>query len=175
MGERVAENAAWCYAEPLDGCVDVRDYVAFYWDRMDGWFEEDEEVFIGPKDPYTRVDCLDSSRQVKVVVNGVIIAETDHPVMLLETGLPHRYYVPRKDVRSELLQPSTRVIGSPYKGEAQYFHVEANGEVTENVAWIYRYPAAEASKIMGHICFSQGKTDVYVDGRLEEKPNTRWD
>ena len=60
----------WNYPEPFVECVEVTDMVAFYWDRVEAWFEEDEEVFIGPKDPYTRVDTRDTSRGVKVVMNG---------------------------------------------------------------------------------------------------------
>ena len=169
------DNAVWRYPEPLDGSVDVRDYVAFYWNKMDGWFEEDEEVFIGPKDPYTRVDCLASSRHVRVELNGVSVAETDRPVLLLETGLPHRFYIPSADVRQELLRPSERVIGSPYKGQASYFHVDADGETFEDVAWTYLGPTPEAGKIARYVCFPQGKADVYVDGVLEPKPKSRWD
>ena len=110
----------WAYPDPLPDCVDARDYVAFYWNKMDSWFEEDEEVFVGPKDPYTRVDCLASSRHVRVEVNGVTVAETTRSVMMLETGLPHRYYIPREDVSADVLRPSERVAGSPYKGEASF-------------------------------------------------------
>ncbi|MDE2803292.1 MAG: DUF427 domain-containing protein, partial [Chloroflexota bacterium] len=116
---------------------------------MDGWFEEEEEVFIGPKDPYTRVDCLASSRHVRVEVNGVTVAETTRSVMLLETGLPHRWYIPREDVNMDLLTLSERVAGSPYKGEANFFHVEAGGETVENLAWAYNDAWAESGKVSG--------------------------
>ena len=165
----------WAYPDPLPDCVDARDYVAFYWNKMDSWFEEDEEVFVGPKDPYTRVDCLASSRHVRVEVNGVTVAETTRSVMMLETGLPHRYYIPREDVNMDVLQASERVAGSPYKGEASFLHVEAGGEVLENIAWTYAEPWAESSKVAGYICFPQGKADTYVDGELEPKPKSRWD
>ena len=165
----------WAYPEPLEDCVDVRGYVAFYWNRMDGWFEEDEEVFIGPKDPYTRVDCLATSRHVRVEVNGVTVAETTRSVMLLETGLPHRWYIPREDVNMDLLTLSERVAGSPYKGEANFFHVEAGGETVENLAWTYADAWAESGKVSGMVCFPQGKADTYVDGELEPKPKSRWD
>ena len=155
--------------------MDARDYAAFYWGKMDAWFEEDEEVFYGPKDPYSRTDCLRSSRHVRVEVNGVTVAETTRPTLLLETGLPHRYYIPSADVRMAALRPSDRVVGSPSKGEARYFHVDAGGETFENAAWTYRYPSAEAAKIAGLVCFPQGKADVYVDGALEPKPSSRWD
>ena len=155
--------------------MDARDYAAFYWGKMDAWFEEDEEVFYGPKDPYSRTDCLRSSRHVRVELNGLTVAETTRPALLLETGLPHHYYIPSADVRMEALRPSDRVVGSPSKGEARYFHVDAGGETFENAAWTYRYPSAEAAKIAGLVCFPQGKADVYVDGALEPKPSSRWD
>ena len=112
---------------------------------------------------------------MSVVVNGVTVAQSERPVMLVETGLPHRYYLPAQDVRMELLEPSDRVVGSPYKGEARYFHAQAGGELVENVAWTYRYPIPEASAIAGYVCFPQGKVDLYVDGELEPKPRSRWD
>ena len=160
---------------PLEGVVDVRDYVAFYWDKVDAWFEEDEEVFGHAKDPYKRVDCLQSSRRVTVVVNGETIAETNSPVILLETGLPPRFYLPKQDVQQDALRPSDKVMQSPYKGEARYYSVFAGGEVFPDLAWYYRYPTAEAAKIANRVCFPQGKVDLYVDGELEEKPRTQWD
>ena len=142
---------------------------------MDAWFEEDTQVFVGPKDPYTRVDCLESSRSVSVVINGETVAQTDRPVMLVESGQPLRYYLPAKDVRMELLRPSDRVVGSQYKGEAQYFHAQIGDELIENVAWTYRYTTHEAAAVAGYVCFPQGKVEMYVDGELEPKPSTRWD
>ena len=66
---------------------------------MDAWFEEDEEVFTHPRDPYTRVDILPSSRHVRVEVDGVTVAESTSPRLLFETGLPARYYLPKPHVR----------------------------------------------------------------------------
>ena len=165
----------WNYGDPYEDCGDVREYVAFYWNKVDSWFEEDTQVFVGPKDPYTRVDCVDSSRNVSISIKGVTVAQTQRPVLMTETGLPHRYYIPWVDVREDLLVLSERVVGSPYKGEANYLHVEIDGERVENVAWTYRYPPAEAARIAGYICFPQGKVDLYVDGELEPKPRSRWD
>ena len=91
VGDRVAEKAAWRYLEPVR--PDLKDYVAFYWDKMDAWFEEDDEVFVHPRDPYHRVDVLNSSRHIKVIVGGEVVAETTRPRLLFETGLPTRYYL----------------------------------------------------------------------------------
>lgn len=155
--------------------MDVRGYVAFYWDKMDAWYEEEEEVFVHARDPYTRVDCLQSSRHVKVVLNGQTVAETHNPVLLFETGQPERFYIPKGDVHQDLLIPSEKVTRCPYKGEARYYSVTAGGELSEDLAWYYRYPTFEASGIANYMCFPQGKVDLYVDGELPEKPKTRWD
>jgi uncharacterized protein (DUF427 family) len=89
VGNRTAEKAAWRYLQPER--ADLKDCVAFYWDKMDAWFEEDDEVYVHPRDPYHRVDVLNSSRHVKVIVGGEVVAETTRPRLLFETGLPTRY------------------------------------------------------------------------------------
>jgi uncharacterized protein (DUF427 family) len=84
--------------------------------KIDAWLEEDEEIFVHPRDTYHRIDVLDSSRHVKVIMNGKVLAETDRPKLLFETGLPTRYYTPPEDVREELLVPSETKTRCPYKG-----------------------------------------------------------
>ena len=87
-GGRVAENLAWNYAEPSGELAPLNGHLTFYWSAVDAWFEEDEEVFVHPRDPYSRVDTVHSSRQVRVEVEGQVIAESSRPVLLYETGLP---------------------------------------------------------------------------------------
>ena len=65
---------------------------------MDAWFEEDEEVFVHPRDPHHRVDVLRSSRHVRVRIDGRLVADSARPCVLFETGMPARYYLPRADV-----------------------------------------------------------------------------
>ena len=72
--------------------------IAFYWDRMDQWFEEDEEVFVHPRDPYHRVDVIPTSRHIKISLDGEVLAESDHAMALFESNLPIRWYLPREDV-----------------------------------------------------------------------------
>ena len=91
VGNRVAENAAWSYLDPLPGGPPIKGYVAFYWNKMDAWYEEEERVFAHARDPYKRVDILPGSRRVRVVLGGVTIADTEHPQILIVTGLPNRY------------------------------------------------------------------------------------
>src|SRR5436190_1835645 len=98
-------------AEQRDHAVRIedspkRDLVRLDWQAMDEWFEEDEPVYVHPRDPYTRVDILASSRRVRVELDGVVVAESGQPRILFETGLPPRYYLPLTDLRTDLLRPS---------------------------------------------------------------------
>ena len=95
--------------------------------------------------------------------------------MLLETGQPHRYYIPKSDIRMDLLRATDRVMKSPYKGAATYYNVEAGGSTADLVAWCYEYSTEECAQISGHICFPQGKVQMSVDGALQENPKSRWD
>jgi uncharacterized protein (DUF427 family) len=174
VGERVSENAVWGYPEPIDSCPLIAGYVAFYWNRMDHWYEEDEEVFVHPRDPYHRVDILESSRHVKVSVNGEVVAETQRPRVLFETGLPPRYYIAPEDVREEALHESAKTTQCPYKGVASYWSVEAGGERVEDLIWYYPEPIPEAAKIEGLLAFFNEHVDLEVDGEVQERPRTQW-
>src|SRR3954454_16553825 len=108
VGARVAENAVWYYPEPLEAAGWLRGHAALYWDRVDAWYEEDDEVRGHLRDPYPRVDARPASRRVQVVAGEEVLAESDRPVLLFETGLPTRAYVPRDDVRAELVPSDKR-------------------------------------------------------------------
>lgn len=166
-GGRAAENAVWAYPDEEGVFAPLAGHVALYWGSMDQWYEEDEEVFVHPHDPYHRVDVLESSRHVRVLVGGEVVAETSRPKLLFESSLPTRYYIPPEDVRTEqLLQSDTRT-GCPYKGEAKYFSVEAGGERVEDAAFSYPEPLPEAQKVAGHLCFLGEDVTVEVDGEAD--------
>ena len=171
-GNREAEDAAWHYPEsPVE---ELRGLVRFDWDAMDGWFEEDEEVFVHPHDPYKRIDILHSARHVEVEVNGVKIADTHRPTLLFETGLPARYYIPKVDVRMDLLTPTDTTSGCAYKGFARYWSVAAGGETFEDLAWSYKTPLPENVKIAGLVAFYNERADLIVDGERQERPKTKF-
>jgi uncharacterized protein (DUF427 family) len=174
VDDKVAENAVWGYPEPIDSCPPIAGYLAFYWRMMDHWYEEEEEVFVHPRDPYHRVDILESSRHVKVKVNGEVVAETERPRVLFETGLPPRYYIPPEDVREDVLVESEKTTRCPYKGVASYWSVEAGGERVEDLIWYYPEPIPEAAKIKGRLAFFNEKVDLLVDGEEQERPRTQW-
>ena len=139
---------------------------------MDEWLEEDEPIYTHPRDPYSRVDILASSRRVRVELDGVTLAESHSPRILFETGLPPRYYLPLPDLRRDLLRPSTKQTHCPYKGTAGYWSVEVNGTLYEDLVWIYRTPLPESQKIAGLACFYNERVDVFVDGVAVERPRT---
>ena len=150
----------------------LRAHVKLDWDAMDAWFEEDEEVFVHPRDPYTRVDILPSARHVRVEVNGETVAESRRPWLLFETGLRTRYYLPKTDVRLDLLEPSDTVTRCPYKGESRYWSVRAGGELVRDLAWSYPTPLPESERIAGLVCFTDERVDVHVDGVPQPRPKT---
>jgi len=143
----------------------VGGHLAFYWDRMDAWFEEEEEIFVHPRNPYVRVDVLESTRRVKVLLGGAVLAETRRPRLLFETGRPMRCYLPKEDVRMDLLSPSGTRTRCPYKGAASYWSAEAGGKRAEDIAWSYEEPIPECPRIRGLISFYPERVDsLLVDG-----------
>jgi uncharacterized protein (DUF427 family) len=166
VGDRVVADAVWGYPDsPMEA---IRGHVRIEWSAVDHWFEEDEEVFVHPRSPYARVDCLPSSRHVQVIVDGVTVADTHRPTLLFETGLPTRYYVPLTDVRLDLLEPSASVTRCPYKGMASYWTVTVGDQVYEDLAWYYATPLQESIRIAGLVCFYNDRVDLVVDGRPVE-------
>src|SRR4051812_1854225 len=142
VGDVVRKDAAGRY--PGSPIEELRELVRFDWEAMDDWLEEDELVYTHARDPYTRVDVLASSRTVRVVVDGLTVAESSSPRILFETGLPPRYYLPMPDVRTDLLEPSPTVSHCPYKGAATYWSLLVDGRRYEDFTWGYRSPFVEA-------------------------------
>ncbi len=172
--ERVAENAVWSYPAPIAGAPALAGYYAIYWDAVDHWYEEDEEIFVHPIDPYHRVDIRESSRHVRVELDGEVLAESTRPVMLFETGLPPRFYLPRDDVRSDLLIASDAHTRCPYKGLASYYTLDVGDTKHENFVWYYPDPLHDADKIDDLLCFYNEKVDLIVDGEAWERPVTKF-
>ena len=172
VGDTVVEAGAWYYPEPLPGAEGLRDLVAFYWQRMDHWYEEGEEVTVHVRDPYHRVDVLRSDRSIRISLEGELLAETNRAVALFETSLPARWYIPREDVVAEL-EPSDTVTHCPYKGAASYYSV-AGVEGGKDLVWYYADPLPEVGKIAGLVCFFNEKVDVTLDGEPESRPHTAW-
>lgn len=171
-GGSTAPGGAYTYVtSPI---TELEGKVALVWSAMDHWFEEDEEVYVHARDPYTRIDILPSSRRVRVEIDGVIVAESGVPRVLHESGLPPRYYLPKTDVRLDLLVPTSTVTACPYKGTARYWSVTVNGVTSDDVAWGYDSPLPESAAIAGYVSFYNERVDIFVDGELQERPVTKF-
>jgi uncharacterized protein (DUF427 family) len=169
-GGKEAVDAAWQYVEsPM---TELRDLIRFDWEAMDAWFEEDEEVYTHPRDPYSRVDILESSRRVRVEIEGTVLAESSHPHVLFETGLPPRWYLPKVDVRMDLLVPTPSVSHCPYKGRAEYWSAKIGDHLIDDVAWSYRTPLPESEKVAGMIAFYNERVDLVIDDEVQARPRT---
>jgi uncharacterized protein (DUF427 family) len=172
VGNKSAANSAWGFPKPIDEAAALKDHVTFRWNDMEAWFEEDDEVFVHPRDPYTRVDVVNSSRHVRIEVDGVTVAESRRPTMLFETHLPTRYYLHKLDVRLDLLTPTDTHTRCPYKGVASYYTLTVNGKEYNDFVWYYPAPIPEVPKIENLVCFYNEKVDIYVDGELQERPRS---
>ncbi len=174
VGDHVVKSGAWYYPEPIPGAEPIRDMIAFYWDRMDKWLEEDEEVVVHPRDPYHRVDVIPTSRRIRISVEGELLAESTQAMALFESNLPTRWYLPREDVSAEL-EPTDTVTRCPYKGTASYYAVRRqDGEFVKDLIWYYDDPLGAVDRIADRLCFFNERVDVEVDGELEGRPETVW-
>jgi uncharacterized protein (DUF427 family) len=153
----------------------VAGTVRFDWAAFDAWFEEDEEVFVHPRNPYSRVDALRSTRGVTVSLEGVELARSSSPVMVFETGLPTRYYLNRTEVHFEHLESSDTVTSCPYKGRTTgYWSVRLGDRIVPDLAWAYDFPTLALQPIAGLIAFYNEKVDISIDGEEVERPSTHF-
>jgi uncharacterized protein (DUF427 family) len=160
VGDRVAENAMWSYPEPNSESAWLAGYSAFYWDKMDEWYDEDERVEGHIRDPYHRVDVRRSSRHVRATVDGEVIAETTRPLLLSETGLPNRFYFPPEDVRQDLLEPAGTHTVCPYKGTASYWTIRAGDHKLTDAVWSYPEAGGDSVTISGYLSFLHDDLEV---------------
>jgi len=167
-GGREAPDAAWTH--PGSPIPELVGRVRFDFDAMDAWFEEDEEIFVHPRNPATRVQILPSSRHVVIALDGAVLATSTRPTLLHETGLPRRIYVPKLDVRMGLLEPSATTSRCPYKGTARYWSLPGVGDI----AWSYPVPVRESAPIAGLVAFFDELVDVTLDGVAQPRPTSRF-
>jgi uncharacterized protein (DUF427 family) len=166
VGDKDVPEALRIYQDgPLAG------YARLEWNALDAWFEEDEQIFVHPRNPYARVDALRSTRHIKVSLDGVVLAESHSPVLLFETGLPTRYYINPTEVNLGYLLPSPTRTQCPYKGITSGYW--STPEV-EDVAWTYHFPLPACAAIAGLIAFYNERVDIELDGVALERPKTHF-
>ena len=152
---------------------DLAGYVVLDFAAFEAWYEEDELNVAHPRDPFHRIDVLPSSRQVRVELDGHVLAQSSRPTLLFETMLPTRYYLPPGDIRAELTPSGTRTYCA-YKGQASYWSAAAGDRVVPDIAWTYQQPRHDAALVGGLIAFFNERLDVIVDGERLERPLTPW-
>lgn len=158
--------------DAIDG---VAGTARFDWDALDAWYEEDEQIFVHPRNPYVRVDALRSHRHVRVSLAGTTLADTATPVLVFETGLPTRYYIDRTDVDFGHLVPADTQTACPYKGvTTAYWSVRTGDEVHDDLAWSYDFPTRQLLPITGLVAFYNERVDIDVDGVRLARPRTHF-
>ncbi|MFI7487989.1 DUF427 domain-containing protein [Micromonospora echinaurantiaca] len=173
VGETIRRSCARWYGD--DALPALANTIRFDWAALDSWFEEDEEVFVHPRNPYARVDALRSGRRVRVELDGVVLAESAAPVLVFETGLPTRYYLNRTDVDFSHLVPSQTRTACPYKGRtSDYWSVRVGDTVHPDLAWSYAFPTGALLPIAGLVAFYNEKVDLIVDGERISRPKTHF-
>jgi uncharacterized protein (DUF427 family) len=162
VGDRVAENAVWAYREPLPAAHWLSGYASVYWSAVDRWWDEDDEAVGHLPDPFHRVDIRATSQRVRVLAGEQVLAESTQALVLSETGLPNRYYLPESDVRGELLKPTESRTVCPYKGWASYWTVTLDGQELTDAVWSYLEPLPESTRIAGYQSFLHDDITVEV-------------
>lgn len=154
--------------------ADLAGYVILDFPAFDEWLEEDEPIVGHPRDPFSRIDIRPSSSRVRVEVDGQLLADSSSPLLLFETGLPTRFYLPPEDVRLDLFTKSATTTTCAYKGHASYWSVDVGGRTHADLAWTYEQPLPGTSEIAGHVTFFDERADVTVDGVRRSRPTTLW-
>jgi uncharacterized protein (DUF427 family) len=173
VGELTRPSSASVYG--ADAIAGLDGMVRFDWAALEHWFEEDEEIFVHPRDPYTRVDALRSTRRVRVELDGIVLAESASPVLVFETGLPTRHYLNRTEVNFAHLVPSDTATACPYKGRTTgYWSVRIGDDVHADLAWTYDFPTRQLLPIAGLIAFYDEKVDTFVDDVPVARPVTHF-
>jgi uncharacterized protein (DUF427 family) len=154
--------------------ADLAGHAIIDFDAFDEWREEDDVLVGHARDPFKTVDTRHSSRRIEVRIEGVTIADSTQSVMLFETYLPTRYYLPRTDVRMELLVASDTASVCAYKGYARYWSVHLGDSVVTDVAWSYEEPHNYATSVAGMVSFFNERVDLCVDGEQFDRPRSPW-
>jgi uncharacterized protein (DUF427 family) len=172
IGDREVPRAAWTYPEPAADFLE--GLIAFRWGALDEWFAEAEQLFGHPKDPYSRIDVCRTTRHVRVLLDGEVLADSRRARVLYEAALPPRWYLPPEDVDTDRLVPSDHLTRCAYKGVAHYWHVRVGGDLVEDLVWTYPDPDHDAERVRDMLCFFSERVDVELDGVVGERPQTQW-
>ena len=167
VGDRTVPHAAWVRDAP-----ELAGRLVLSWQPgvLDRWLEEDEQVAGHPRDPHKRVEAIASSRHVVVELDGVRLADSSRPVLLFETDLPTRYYLPVDDVDLAALEATAHTSHCPYKGVADRYWSVAGHPDAVDVVWSYAAPKPAVAAVAGLLAFYNELVDITVDGVPQVRP-----
>jgi uncharacterized protein (DUF427 family) len=148
---------------PVQPEPDSPGYVTVEWSAVDSWFEEAEEVFGHPRNPYHRVDCLRSERRLVVEVDHATLVDTAETLVVYETSLAPRLYVDPRHVRMDLLEQTSTETYCPYKGTATYWSARVGDGFVNDVAWSYENPLPESVPLRGFLSFDESRVTLRHD------------
>jgi uncharacterized protein (DUF427 family) len=167
---RQAARGAWQHVALPEHAAILEGKVALAWRAMDGFYEEDDRILGHAADPYHRIDIRRTSRRLVVRARDRVVADSNNPLVLYESGFAPRWYVPRADVVAEALTPDELETFCPYKGIASYYDVDG----IRQAAWSYRAPFDDIAAIGDLVSFEPDKVEVSLDGeRLELEPGQK--
>ena len=164
IGGQRFDDVAWSHPRPPRPARLMARLVAFVWDAMDAFYEEDEPILGHAADPYHRVDVRSSRRQLTVRLGGVLVAGTRAPLAVFETGFAPRWYAPSRDVAAGVLHDDPLRTLCPYKGVARHFDVVADGRRAAAAAWSYPEALPESARLAGYVSFDPEQLEVTLDG-----------
>jgi uncharacterized protein (DUF427 family) len=159
--DRETNHAAWQHTGLPPHAAALAGRVAFAWRAMDAFYEEDERIVGHAADAYHRIDIRSTSRHLVVRDGEQVIADTQHPLALYESGFAPRWYVPREDVDESALKPVDGQTFCPYKGIASYYDIGGH----KRAAWSYVEAWTEVVRVRNLVSFEPDKIDVYLDGQ----------
>ncbi|MGW1886668.1 DUF427 domain-containing protein [Streptomyces sp. NPDC001970] len=168
--DRTTERAAWEFTALPGHAADLQDRIAFAWRAMDAFYEEDERILGHAADPYHRIDIRNTSRTLEVRLGDTVVARSEHPVVLYESGFAPRWYVPRADIDESRLRTVDGQTFCPYKGLCDYYDIDG----AHHAAWSYHNAYQEVARIGDMVSFEPDQVEVYLDGeRLELEPGQK--
>jgi uncharacterized protein (DUF427 family) len=157
VGDEVLTDVGYRFDDP-----DLAGHVLLRWNAFD-WDEEDTRMLAHPQDPFVRVSTRTSSRHVQVLYRGTELASTKDAVLLLETDLPPRWYLPRSDLTAGLFEESSTRTECPYKGVASYLSL-AGDRRGRDLAWFYPDPLPDAEPVRDRVSFWNERDTLLIDG-----------
>jgi uncharacterized protein (DUF427 family) len=159
-GGQAAAKGAWQHTGLPAHARDLQGRIAFAWQAMDAFYEEDERIAGHAADGYHRIDIRQSSRHLVVSQHGRTIADTRQALVLYESGFAPRWYVQRTDIDEAVLIPVKLQTFCPYKGLCSYYNI---GEA-RLAAWSYPDAYAEVGRISNFVSFEPAIVTVHLDG-----------